>query len=57
MERGAWQATVYGVAKELDSALENVKLPSIWLCLFTVSSVVHANSQGLTVLPALMLSH
>ena len=28
MERGAWQATVYGVAKELSSALENVKLPS-----------------------------
>ena len=57
MERGAWQATVYGVAKELDSALDTVKLPSKWLCLFTVSSVVHASSQGLTILPALMLSY
>ena len=28
MERGAWQATVRGVAKELDSTLENLKLLS-----------------------------
>ena len=44
MDRGTWQATVHGVAKELDTTW---RLKNIYMCIYTLSWLPRISAAGL----------